>query len=134
MKLTPEQISAVRAAKTPEEVITIADKLGVTVTESDANLFFTRLHESNDLSDEELAAISGGGCGGESLPTSCVKGYDNMAFHPYKCKGCGYVRFQDFYVEFGYGRKEATHEWCHLDPSQSPIREGAHRYGPVQSY
>jgi hypothetical protein len=94
MKLTGEQLSAVRAAKSPEELIAIADKMGVTVSENDAALYYNRLHTSPELAEDELAAIAGGAqfvpCGYEpkSPPKEpCIRGFSETKAKP-ECAGC----------------------------------------------
>ncbi|MDR0987705.1 MAG: hypothetical protein LBL98_08455 [Ruminococcus sp.] len=90
MKLTGELLTKARTAKSPEELITIADKMGVTVSANDAALYYNRLHTEPELTEDELDAItvSGGGCGGGSSsgvsvniepgPPKCIHGKDNM--------------------------------------------------------
>lgn len=69
----------------------LAAEQGITLTAEEARALFARLHSpAGELADEELDAVSGGGCGGgggnSGGPTGfMVKGYQ---FTP--CPQCGY--------------------------------------------
>jgi DNA-directed RNA polymerase subunit M/transcription elongation factor TFIIS len=82
--LTKEQIAKARSCKNPEEIISLAKSEGV------------------ELSEEQLAAVSGGGCfSSEKCPkcgSSNLDGWwdyvpgegDDVEENHYKCKNCGY--------------------------------------------
>ena len=62
MNFTPELISKAKAAKSAEELIKIAEGEGVKLEEKDAEMFFNKLNQPEELADEELDAVAGG-CG-----------------------------------------------------------------------
>ncbi len=68
MNFTPELISKAKAAKSAEELIKIAEDEGVKLEEKDAEMFFNKLNQSEELADEELEAVAGGGCGSKPSP------------------------------------------------------------------
>ena len=89
--LTEEQIAKVKACKSQAEILELAKKEGVALT------------------DEQLEAVSGGGCGGGDSSHKCPecgsedtevskgtkgKSVNGVLVTYYKCKGCGKV----FYV------------------------------------
>ena len=58
-----ELIEKARAAKTPEELMTLAKENGTELTEAEAASYFAQLHpKTGELSDEELDNVAGGGC------------------------------------------------------------------------
>ena len=57
-----ELILKAKEAKTAEELLVLAKENGVELTEEGANAYFEQLHQSGELSDEELGNVSGGGC------------------------------------------------------------------------
>ena len=75
MNFTPELIAAAKTADSPESLIAIAKDHGITLSDSEAALYFRQLRENapagGELSDDELDSVSGGGCGGggNSSPT-----------------------------------------------------------------
>ena len=65
MKLSQEQLKKVRAARSPQELGELARAEGVTLTPEEAQAHFAKLHPPvGELADDELEAVSGGGCGG----------------------------------------------------------------------
>ena len=62
LNLTPELISKAKTAKSAEELIKIAEGEGVKLEVKDAEAFFTKLNQPEELADEELDAVAGG-CG-----------------------------------------------------------------------
>ena len=82
--LTEEQIKKIRECKSSEEIIVLAKAEGV------------------ELSDEQLEAVSGGGCGRKSKCPKCgstnvkSQGYLIDEFEPIlECKDCGYKEWDD---------------------------------------
>ena len=58
-----ELIEKARAAKTPEELMTLAKENGTELIEAEAASYFAQLHpKTGELSDEELDNVAGGGC------------------------------------------------------------------------
>ena len=69
INLTPELISKAKAAKSAEDLIKIAEGEGVKLDEKDAASFFAKLNRNEgELSDNELEAVAGGGCGSKPSP------------------------------------------------------------------
>ena len=53
----------------PEELAALARAEGLTMTDEEARAYFAKLHPPvGELSDDELEAVSGGGCGGQKTP------------------------------------------------------------------
>lgn len=66
MNMNPELMKKAKAAKSAEELLTLAKENGMELTKEDAAAYFTRLHEKKkELSEEELDNVSGGGCGSD---------------------------------------------------------------------
>ncbi len=79
LNYTPEQLQAARAAKSPEELISLAKEQDIDITVEQAANFLNP--PNGELSDEELENVSGGYCkqGGYgreivTLVTPCVHG------------------------------------------------------------
>ena len=69
MNFTPELIAAAKTADSPESLIAIAKDHGITLSDSEAALYFRQLlPPTGELSDDDLDDVSGGGCGGSSTP------------------------------------------------------------------
>ena len=67
MKLTQEIIEKAKAAESAEELLAIAKESGIDMTADEAVTYFAQLHPSSaELSDNELDAVSGGGCNNSS--------------------------------------------------------------------
>ena len=62
MSFTNEQILKAKAAKSVEELLALAKENGVELTEDEAKKYFAEWHDEGELSDDELANVSGG-CG-----------------------------------------------------------------------
>ncbi len=60
---TPEQMEKARAARSPEELLSLAKESGLELSEEQANTYFEKLNKSGELSDDELDNVAGGGCG-----------------------------------------------------------------------
>ena len=59
-----EMLVKAKKAKTPEELLAIANENGVELDEEGAKAYFEQLHQSTgELSDDELDEVAGGGCG-----------------------------------------------------------------------
>ena len=62
-----ELIEKAKEAKSAEELLAMAKAEGVELTEEQAKEYFARLNPaSGEMSDDELNAVAGGGCGGSS--------------------------------------------------------------------
>ena len=62
MKLTKEQLEKAKAAKSVEELLTLAKENGMELTEEEAAKHFAEWHKEGELADEELDNVSGAGC------------------------------------------------------------------------
>ena len=92
--LTEEQIKKAREAKSPKELQELAAKIDIQITMEQAEKAYARLHQSaNELGDEELDNVSGGGCLSSGCP-NC--GSNNLEFRGMfmqydiiYCQSCG---------------------------------------------
>ena len=65
MKVNKELLEKAKTAKTAEELLELAKEENIDITEKEATKIFADLHQSDELSDEELDNVAGGGCGGD---------------------------------------------------------------------
>ena len=84
----------------PEELAALARAEGLAMTDEEARALFTKLHPpAGELSDDELEAVSGGGCGGQKTPYpvgTAVGILDTRSDVPgalIRCGGCQGTRF-----------------------------------------
>ena len=62
--LNPEMIEKAKAAKSAEELLTLAKSNGVEMTEDEAATYFAQLNpKSGELDDDDLDNVAGGACG-----------------------------------------------------------------------
>ena len=54
-----ELLEKARQAKSPEELLAIANENGVDMNEDSAKAYFEHLHNSGELSDDELDGVAG---------------------------------------------------------------------------
>ena len=60
---TPEMIEKAKAVKNTDELIALAKKNGIELSEEEAKTYFLQLNpKSGELSDDELDNVAGGGC------------------------------------------------------------------------
>ena len=59
--LTPELIAKAKVAKSAEELFNLAKENGIKITEEEAKTYFAQLNANDDISDDELDAVAGGG-------------------------------------------------------------------------
>ncbi len=83
---TPEQIEKAKAAKSPEELLSLAKESGVEITEEQANVLFEKLNKSGELNDDELDNVASGGCFGG--PPSNAVGINDYCDN-WRCRKCG---------------------------------------------
>lgn len=83
---TPEQIEKAKAAKSPEELLSLAKESGVDLTEEQANTYFEKLNKSGELPDDELDNVAGGSCFGSPPPNTVDK---NDCCDNWRCVKCG---------------------------------------------
>lgn len=60
-----ELFEKARGTNSPEELLALAKENGIELDEKEAKVFFEQLHNSEELSDEELNNVAGGGCGSD---------------------------------------------------------------------
>ena len=60
--MTDELYEKAKAAKSTEELLSLAKENGIELTEEEAAEYFTQINKSGELSDEELDNVAGGGC------------------------------------------------------------------------
>ena len=59
----PELIAKAKTAKSAEELLELAKANNVELTETEAKTYFAQLNANGAVSDDELDAVAGGGCG-----------------------------------------------------------------------
>lgn len=63
--MNEELIKKAKNAQSVEDLLLLAKKENIELTEEQAREYFSKLHPSmGELSDDELDSVSGGGCGG----------------------------------------------------------------------
>ncbi len=100
MDLSTQQMKQARLAATPEELMALAVAQGFSLTAEQAKDHFETLHPpAGELADDELEAVSGGGCGGAATPYpvgTCVGIIDSgssIEGELIRCGGCQGTRF-----------------------------------------
>ncbi|MDE6729412.1 MAG: bacteriocin [Oscillospiraceae bacterium] len=103
---TPELVEKARQAKSAGELLTLAKENGITLSEDEARDYFNQLHKSGELSDDELANVSGGGCYYGDGRLVVTAGYYCKR---YQCKYCG-IEFSPGFLEMHVcpSKKEAA--------------------------
>ena len=94
-----EMIMKARHAKSAQDLIALAQEIGVEMTEESANAYFEQLHQNGELSDDELDSVSGGGCetsSGHTIVTSELKCFTGQYLPNY------------YYVDYGYTKQSYT--------------------------
>lgn len=77
-----------QAAASPKELMELAQAEQIQLDEAAAQDLFHRLHSSGELADEELDAVSGGGCGDASVG-NYRRGDLVLVVEKLKCTNCG---------------------------------------------
>ena len=82
MNVSKELLEKAKTAKTTEELLELAKTENIELTENEAEKYFTDLHKSGEMSDDELDNVSGGGCGGDdnSSPDGRAKSESAVVF------------------------------------------------------
>ena len=81
MKLSIELIENAKKCSSVEELLAIAEKNGMKLTEEEAKAYFDRLHpQTGELSDSELDNVSGGACYAKDGYLMTTAGYRCGAF------------------------------------------------------
>ena len=87
MKLSIELIENAKKCSSVEELLAIAEKNGMKLTEEEAKAYFDRLHpQTGELADDELDNVAGGACYARIDKTVVSAGH--RCPH-YFCKYCG---------------------------------------------
>lgn len=85
--LPPELIQKAKSVNTAEELLALAKENGIGLTEEEAKAYYEQLHNTGELSDDELGNVSGGACGYDS------DGHLRVASHErrdcWTCPTCG---------------------------------------------
>ncbi len=76
-------IKKARNCKSTEELIALAKENGAELTCEQAESYFKSMHESGELSDEELDNVSGGGCYSDDGYLMTTIGYGCEHFEDY---------------------------------------------------
>lgn len=61
-KLSAELIEKAKTAKSAEQLLALAKDNGIELTAEQAMTYYEKIHQSGELSDDELDNVSGGGC------------------------------------------------------------------------
>ena len=123
MNFTPELIAAAKTADSPESLIAIAKDHGITLSDSEAALYFRQLRENapagGELSDDELDSVSGGGCGGGDSPYYYDVFYkDQRTFVKHNNSSCPICYYNEgwpnneFYLYFRNYEKDSFYLYC----------------------
>ena len=88
MNFTPEQLAKAKAANSIEELLAYAKENGYPLADEEAKTFFEKWHTEGELADEELDAVSGGGCGTDPHENEDYK----TAMHCSNCDWTGWYK------------------------------------------
>ena len=93
MKITDIIVKA-KQAKSVEELLALAKENQIELNEEEAKIYFEQMHQSGELSEEELENVSGGQCknGGKYVviaTTSCEQ---------WKCPKCGGHLYDSYFI------------------------------------
>lgn len=103
MKLTKEQLEKAKTAKNPDELLALAKENGMEMTRGEAGRYLAILGTPGELTDSELADVSGG-CGEPEKPIYTAMLCDRCGCNTfwngdyvngqkYKCPMCGEPAF-----------------------------------------
>ena len=96
--MNQELVNKARKAKSVEELLALAKKNGIELTDEQAKEYFAQLNPTKgELSDDELEDVAGGGCFGEE-ERYCPNGQTRLELRAschglysfYQCNNCGY--------------------------------------------
>ena len=121
MNFTPEMIAAAKTADSPAALIAIAKDHGITLSDSEAVRYFRQLAPATgELTDDELDAVSGGGCGGSSKPAAAptLYGLNKVGGTKVKykemCPECRQVRIVKGVWDYGTKNYNYWFEWTDI--------------------
>ncbi len=102
MKISKELINKAKQCKSPQELLELAKQNDVEMSEQQAEKLIERLKIAGEISDEELANVSGGGC--DAFKVKCPKcgSTNNSArakgiYDLFHCNDCGHEWKETFY-------------------------------------
>lgn len=81
-------VQKVRQAKSPEEIVAIAEENGTPVTDERAATLYERMHGVGEIADEELDSVAGG-CSGSGRTCPWCGGHISTYPEADYCDGCG---------------------------------------------
>ena len=86
MEPSKELLEQAKAAPSAQELLSLAKENGIELTEEEAAAYFAQMHQSGELSDEELDNVAGGGCHKKDgrLVVTIMYSCDQFV-----CKSCG---------------------------------------------
>ncbi len=87
--MTNEMIAKAKECKSAEELLALAKENGIEMTAEEAEARFAELHTEGELSDDELDAASGGGCGSSNPKVDIPEGSDIILTTKGGCTSCG---------------------------------------------
>lgn len=88
---TPEQMKLAKAAKSAEELLSAAKEQGIHLTEQEAQTYYSQLHNSGELADDELENVTGGGClGNPTRPCPRCDASMKQNGDLWQCPFCGH--------------------------------------------
>ena len=85
--MNEEMLAKARTAKSAEELREMAKEDGFDLTEEKAKEVFQRITANGEMSDDELDAVSGGGCGSHNI-ASCGIQTEKGFISGYYCGDC----------------------------------------------
>lgn len=85
-----ELLKKAKEAKSVEELLSIAKENDFEMSKEEAQAYFTQLHQSGELSDEELDNVAGGGCYGKDGRLILSIGATGYNCKHWQCKSCGH--------------------------------------------
>ena len=130
MEFTNEMIKKAQKAASAEELIQIAMAEGISLSAEDAEKYFSFLHESKELNEDELEAVSGGELDGKGSkgPTpkynngQKVYFYDKGGYHEGTIQSHCWVEFQKaYYYVIKFDDIEGTTKWP-LESDVCPVK------------
>ena len=95
-----------KGAKSAEELMSLAKTVGVDMGEENAKQLFGRLHQSGELSDDELNNVAGGGCKSKEEEVDVYAGRRfqmNSWYKGMKCSCGGTTFIVESSGPFGFG-------------------------------
>ncbi len=89
-EFTPEQIGKVKAAKSPDELLSLARENGLELSEEQAKVYFEQMNKTGELSDDELDNVAGGACHTKDGRKVTYPGH-GTGCSSWRCRACGFA-------------------------------------------